>query len=106
MQLDAAEVHDPREASRVVEADRSSIFLVNPDRTELWSRVAQGATGEIRFPIGTGIAGSVAKTGQIINIRDASSDARFNRSFDLQNNYKTTTKTTVIHTNSSNYPNL
>ena len=79
-----------REATRVVEADRSSIFLVNQDRTELWSRVAQGATGEIRFPIGTGIAGSVAKTGQIINIRDAYSDPRFNRSFDLQNNYKTT----------------
>jgi HD-GYP domain-containing protein (c-di-GMP phosphodiesterase class II) len=79
-----------REASRVVEADRSSIFIMNPERTELWSRVAQGATGEIRVPVGSGIAGAVAKTGEVVNIRDAYADPRFNRSFDVTNNYKTT----------------
>ncbi len=78
-----------REATRVVEADRCSLFILDRDRGELWSRVAQGTNTEIRFPVGTGIAGAVATTGQVINIQDAYADPRFNRTFDVTNNYKT-----------------
>src|SRR5471032_1299632 len=79
-----------RSASRVVEADRCSIFLVDRERGELWSKVAQGVgSSEIRFPIGKGIAGAVAATGEVINISDAYADARFNPAIDKQTGYRT-----------------
>lgn len=78
-----------REATRVVEADRCSLFILDRERGELWSRVAQGTANEIRFPVGSGIAGAVATTGQVVNISDAYADPRFNRSFDITNNYRT-----------------
>ena len=43
-----------REAARVVEADRCSLFILDRHRNELWSRVAQGAKQEIRVPLGQG----------------------------------------------------
>ena len=78
-----------REAARVVEADRCSLFILDRERGELWSRVAQGTQNEIRIPIATGIGGAVASTGQVINITDAYADPRFNRTFDVTNNYRT-----------------
>ncbi len=77
-------------ATRVVDADWSSIFLVDRERQELWTRVAQG-TSEIRIPWGTGIAGHVARTGETVHIRDAYADPRFNRSIDLSTGYVTRT---------------
>ncbi|MFL5320763.1 MAG: HD-GYP domain-containing protein [Myxococcaceae bacterium] len=79
------------EAAKVVEADRCSLFLLDRERDELWSKVAQGSKDEIRFKIGTGIAGTVARTGEVINIPDAYADARFNRSFDNASGYRTKT---------------
>lgn len=79
------------EAAEVVEADRCSLFLVDRERDELWSKVAQGAKEEIRFKVGAGIAGTVAKFGTVINIPDAYADDRFNRSFDQQSGYRTRT---------------
>ena len=78
------------EAARVVEADRTSLFILDRDRNELWSRVAQGVGQEIRLPVGQGIAGAVAQSGQTINLRDAYQDPRFNREWDARNNYHTT----------------
>jgi HD-GYP domain-containing protein (c-di-GMP phosphodiesterase class II) len=79
------------EAAKVVEADRCSIFVLDKERKELWSKVAQGTTKEIRVALGSGIAGSVAQTGAIINIADAYADSRFNRSFDQAQGYRTKT---------------
>ena len=77
-------------AARVVDADRCTLFLVDRDKNELWSKVAQGVTtSEIRFPIGRGIAGAVASTGKLINIPDAYADERFNPAFDKQTGYRT-----------------
>ncbi len=75
-------------ATRVVDADRSSIFIVDRERQELWTKVAQG-TGEIRIPLNTGIAGAVATTGRTVMIADAYSDPRFNRSVDQSTGYRT-----------------
>src|SRR5207302_3605936 len=77
-------------ASRVVEADRCSLFLLDRARSELWSKVAQGVgTREIRFAVGKGIAGAVAQTNQSINIPDAYADPRFNRNVDKETGYRT-----------------
>ena len=79
-------------ASRLLGADRSSLFVVDEDKRELWSKVAQGLEmQEIRIPIGSGIAGTVAATGQTINIADAYSDARFNPEVDRRTGYRTRT---------------
>lgn len=79
------------EAAKVVGADRCTLFILDRERNELWSKVAQGATSEIRLPVGSGIAGTVATTGEVINIADAYADDRFNRSFDLSTGYHTRT---------------
>lgn len=74
--------------TRVMSADRSTLFLVDRQKNEMWSRVAQGAP-EIRVPLGEGIVGHTARTGETLNIPDAYADARFNRDFDLKSGYKT-----------------
>ncbi len=78
-----------REAARVIEADRCSLFIIDRQRNELWSRVAQGAKQEIRVPLGQGIAGSVAQSGEVVNLRDAYDDPRFQRDWDVKTNYRT-----------------
>lgn len=77
------------EATKVVEADRCSLFVLDRERNQLWSKVAQGSKNEIRLPVGSGIAGQVAQTGEVINLPDAYADERFNRSFDIQSGYHT-----------------
>ncbi len=72
----------------VMNADRSSLFLVDHQKQQLWTRVAQGAS-EIRLPLGEGIAGDVALTGKTANIPDAYEDKRFNRDFDIKTGYRT-----------------
>ena len=78
------------EAKKVVDADRCSLFVLDREKGELWSKVAQGlGTTVLRFPVGRGIAGAVAETGLAINIPDAYADARFNASFDKSTGYRT-----------------
>jgi len=76
------------EATKVIEADRGSLFLLDREREELWTKIAHGSE-EIRVPLGSGIAGTVAKTGEVINIPDAYREQRFNRTFDQTSGYHT-----------------
>src|ERR1700757_4789796 len=79
-----------RGASSVLEADRSTLFVVDRSKKQIWSKVAQGAgITEIRIPLGAGIAGQVAQTGEVINIPDAYADPRFNREVDKRTGYTT-----------------
>ncbi len=75
-------------AAGVAEADRCSIFVVDRERHELWTTVAHG-TGEIRIPLGAGIAGAVAASGAAIRIPDAYADPRFNPEVDASTGYRT-----------------
>jgi serine/threonine-protein kinase len=71
-------------------AERATIYLVDPDRRELWSKVALGdGVGEIRLAFGVGIAGTVAVTGETVNIADAYADPRFNPEIDRRTGYQT-----------------
>jgi len=63
-----------------LDAERSSLFLHDAETGELFSRVMQGNTvGEVRFPAGQGIAGSVFTSGAGEIIPDAYADPRFNQ---------------------------
>lgn len=77
-------------ARNEVRADRASVFLVDHKRNELWSIVASGLDHrEIRIPLGNGIAGRVASTGEVINVEDAYTLPFFDASFDQKFNYQT-----------------
>lgn len=88
---------------QILQADRTTIFVVDQERQELWSKVAQGgkrADGddgdageaqslEIRLPLDQGIAGYVATTGRSLIIPDAYADTRFSEATDRQTGYRT-----------------
>jgi len=74
----------------MVGSERATIYIVDQARQELWSRVATGkGVGELRFPIGVGIAGTVAQTGETISIPDAYADPRFNDESDKRTGFRT-----------------
>ena len=78
--------------SEILDAERSSIFLVDSTTGELWSKRAEGMKGTvIRFPVSGGLAGYVARTGEVINIKDAYEDPRFNPAFDKETGFRTKT---------------
>lgn len=78
------------EATRMLKAERSTLFLNNEKTAELWSQVGQGLdTIEIRFPNHLGIAGAVFSSGETINIPYAYADLRFNPAFDKSTGFFT-----------------
>ena len=78
------------EATRMLNADRSTLFLHDDKTGELFSRVAMGdSIGEIRLPDTAGIAGAVFTSQETVNIPYAYADLRFNPAFDKQTGYFT-----------------
>ena len=76
--------------TELMEADRSTLYLLSDDRAELWSKVVQGGEViEIRLKVGEGIAGWVASSGEKVNIPDAYVDTRFQPAVDLRSGYRT-----------------
>jgi signal transduction histidine kinase/putative methionine-R-sulfoxide reductase with GAF domain len=79
-----------KEITSLMNADRSTLYLIDRQRNEIWSKIALKAeVKEIRQKIGVGISGHVAKTGKKINIPDAYSDSRFDPSTDKKTGYNT-----------------
>ena len=75
--------------SQAVDAERCTVYVVDHEKRELWARVAQRTATEIRLPLGRGLAGQVAVSGETINVPDAYADARFDRAFDLRTGFRT-----------------
>jgi signal transduction histidine kinase len=75
----------------LMEADRSTLYLVSDDGKELWSKILQagGEVLHIRLKVGEGIAGWVAASGETVNIPDAYNDRRFYPAVDLRSGYRT-----------------
>ena len=72
-----------------VGADRGTIFIVDQARGEIRSVIADRVVGEISLPIGFGIAGSVAETGQVIDTYNPSYDDRHDEKYEAILNYDT-----------------
>jgi sigma-B regulation protein RsbU (phosphoserine phosphatase) len=68
-------------SSRIMNAEASSVILVDEEKGELFFDLALGAKGdevrEIRLKIGEGIAGWVAQSGKSVKIDDAAQDERW-----------------------------
>ncbi|MBW1783794.1 MAG: response regulator [Deltaproteobacteria bacterium] len=86
--------------TEVMGAERSSLYIIDWDREEVWTKVAE-KVDEIRVPLGHGISGRVAETGEIINVDDAWELPYYDRSFDLKNNFRTRSVLCVPITNRS-----
>ena len=74
----------------ICEADRGTLYLVDKSKNELWSKVLKGNEPKrITLKIGDGFAGWAAANKEIVNIKDASTDSRFNSTFDKESGYVT-----------------
>lgn len=73
-----------------LDVERGTLYFVDEQKQEIWSKVAgELETREIRLPIGKGLAGSVAASGEGIILHDAYADPRFDRSQDQKTGYRT-----------------
>lgn len=78
------------EATKMLQAERSTLFLNDDKNNELWSLVGEGiGATQIRFPNHLGIAGAVFTSGTSVNIPYAYADLRFNPSFDKKTGFFT-----------------
>lgn len=77
-------------ATHNTRAEAGTIYLIDEKTNEIWSKVSR-SDGEIdvRLPLGTGIAGYVAQTGEIMNIQDVYSHPRFMPHFDKISGFRT-----------------
>lgn len=74
----------------ICEADRGTLYLVDKSKNELWSKVLKGNEPKrITLKIGDGFAGWAAANKEIVNVKEASEDKRFNDTFDKESGYVT-----------------
>jgi len=82
------------EAKKLMNAHRSTLWLIDRDRQQIWTKILQpdGSLRELRIGIGEGFAGHVAETGEILNIPfDLYNhpDSETSKRLDQQNGYRT-----------------
>lgn len=76
--------------TQVMDAERTSLYLVDSETQELWTRTAEGLSpNEVRLPMGQGICGHVAASREAVNVSDAYRDPRFDPSWDRRTEYRT-----------------
>lgn len=84
------------EVVRIMNAQRASVFLINPENNELEAVCALGVDKKsFKFDYRLGVAGSVFTTGIALNIDTEKDKARFNEEFDKKFDFKT--KSIICH---------
>jgi adenylate cyclase len=79
---------------QILQADCTTIFLVDADKSQLWAKIPQGETNkavELRIPLSVGLASHVATTGESVNIPDAYNHPLFHKEVDERPGYHTHT---------------
>ncbi|MBI5427736.1 MAG: SpoIIE family protein phosphatase [Nitrospinae bacterium] len=81
-------------AKQVMNADASSLLLMDREKGDLYFQVALSAVGDQvkslpRMKLGEGIAGTVAETGKALIVKDALKHPRFNPEFDKKTGFQT-----------------
>lgn len=93
--LDISEVLESsmRSMEEMMNAEASSIFELDPDREELFFRVARGdseaSPKEIRMKIGEGVVGWVARSGEPLLVPDTGEESRFSDKVDRHTGFRT-----------------
>jgi sigma-B regulation protein RsbU (phosphoserine phosphatase) len=96
--LDLAELaeHVIGIATRLINAERGSLFLVDRETGRLRSMVAQGlTTGPLTVEVGEGIVGAVAASGEADILEDPYADSRFDPKVDQLTGFHTRSLLTV-----------
>jgi adenylate cyclase len=76
--------------TKILDAERSTLFLNDEKTHELYTEVGEGlGATQIRFPNDRGIAGTVFQTRETVNIPYAYADLRFNPAFDKRTGFFT-----------------
>ena len=74
----------------ICDADRGTLYLVDKSKNELWSKILQGnEPRKITLKMGNGFAGWAAANKEVVNIKEARLDERFNDAFDKSSGYTT-----------------
>ncbi|MDH5671625.1 MAG: GAF domain-containing protein [Myxococcales bacterium] len=80
-----------RRIKSIMDADEATLFVVDEERQDLWSRCTRGGgTEEIRLRMGQGLPGWVAQNGRSLNVKDAYRDVRFDSEWDRRTGHHTT----------------
>jgi sigma-B regulation protein RsbU (phosphoserine phosphatase) len=91
--LDSLLEYIMQKSQNVMTAEAASLMLVIEETNELEFKVTLGPKAKevkpFRLPIGKGISGWVAQTGEAVLIADAYSDPRFDPSFDKRSGFRT-----------------
>lgn len=78
-------------AQKLLDCDRATLFIKEGKNLVVKAQgLEQEIPTEFNIPLGKGIVGYVAQTGQTENIRNVYSDSRFNSELDQLTGYKTT----------------
>jgi serine phosphatase RsbU (regulator of sigma subunit) len=75
-------------ARDLVGADRCSLWLIDKETNELWTKVAHGID-QIRIPLGKGIVGACVEEDRVLVINDISVDPRLHKQVDQRTGYQT-----------------
>jgi len=73
--------------TEVMDAERTSLYIIDWENRELWSRVAEGVR-PMRISMGEGISGRVAESGEVICVEDAWDLPYFNRDYDELHDFR------------------
>lgn len=74
---------------RFLHAEKASLWLVDEERGELWSKVFGGERHTARVPTNRGIVGRVFETGEPLLVPDAYAEPLFNRAVDEETGFRT-----------------
>ncbi|HQP34359.1 MAG TPA: sigma-54-dependent Fis family transcriptional regulator [Polyangiaceae bacterium] len=76
--------------AEALDAERATIWLIDAERGDLVTRLAVlPEVPSLRLPLGKGVAGHVARSGETLRLSDVSRDARFDPSADRETGYTT-----------------
>jgi signal transduction histidine kinase len=93
LDLDVALERVMNRAVQILNAEAGSLLLTDPQGNYLTFEVVLGPTGAellgVKTPVGKGIVGTVAQTGQPLIINDVAADPRWNVAFDEATEFKT-----------------
>lgn len=76
-------------AKEVMNVQRATLFLLDEERDELWSKLVMDGGVIIRVPTNAGFVGHAYSSGSVLNIPDAYEDPRFNTSVDSKTGFRT-----------------
>src|SRR5437763_9635781 len=86
--LDALLLRIAESTCELMQCERASIWLHDPDAKQLWTKVALGS-GEIRVPDSAGIVGATFAANGVLHVPQPYEDARFNSANDKRTGFVT-----------------